>query len=227
MPYPLSSIGIEMPDDFPTQPYEAIHNRMSIKRDSYLDAWREFAAAWNAVAYRFLSCTEHDKAFTESVKRFGKTPPHFEWYIQQRELFGFFVTGFSCIESFCYALFAIGAILEPTKFPFVTPKEKKEVSWKKTINNYEGAFPNEELTILLSKLEENEKFKEWRTVRNILSHRCAPGRHIYVGGYIEVTWIQNIKINEDTTSLRRKWLVNLLNKLMNAANKFTANKFKL
>lgn len=126
--HPLLTVGIEMPADFPVKPYEAIYNRLASKQDTYFDSWYEFIRAWDAVAYRFRSCAEHDEAFAESIRRAGKGPPPPERYIQDRELFCFFVSGLATVECPCYGLFAIGSILDAQSFPFVTPDDKRNVS---------------------------------------------------------------------------------------------------
>ncbi len=52
----LSTIGLPSPVDFATPYYEAINRRVSTKKDSHPAEWLQCAAAWNAVAYRFISC---------------------------------------------------------------------------------------------------------------------------------------------------------------------------
>jgi len=223
---PLSTIGIRMPQEFPTKPYDAVYSRLVNKKDSHSDSFREFVSAWNTVAYRFLSCDEHDQAFSESVKRFGKTPPPLERYVQERELYGFFVTGFSVIESFCHGMFAIGSILKPEKFPFVTPDDKRKVSPEVTADKFGKVFSGESITTALHSMRRSQDFRDWKNMRNILSHRSTPGRHGFFGGDRngEVIWGEKTPIDESTTASRFRWLVDTLDDLLEAADKFTSVK---
>jgi hypothetical protein len=45
----------------------------------------------------------------------------------KRDLYGFFVSGLSVIEGFCYALYAIAAMLRSDRFPITTDENKKNV----------------------------------------------------------------------------------------------------
>lgn len=65
--HPLSTIGCEMPPDFNVAAYEAVHSRVNANPSLNQDVWEHYAPAWNAVAYRFLSCAESDAAFTASI----------------------------------------------------------------------------------------------------------------------------------------------------------------
>jgi len=105
-----------MPPDFAAAPYRAIHARITATIPTTHLAWSHYAAGWTALAYRFRACAEHDTALTQSIRWAGAVPPPNERYVQERERFGFFVTGVSAIESLCYSLFAIGALLNLQEF---------------------------------------------------------------------------------------------------------------
>lgn len=220
----VSTVGVRLPPDFPAGPYQRISNRLSGKKDTHFGSWSEFACAWNAVAYRFLSCTEYDAAFTKSVKRFTNSPPHDEWYRQQRDLFGFFVTGVSVIESLCYGLFAVGSILTAQNFPFATSNDRKYVYPETTADKFGKVFPSEGITATLKRMIDTKDYQDLKGMRNILSHRSTPSRRFYKGGANDgdVLWGDMIPINQDTTCLRRRWLVGMLGDLLDAADSFTA-----
>jgi hypothetical protein len=38
-------------------------------------------------------------------------------YQQERDLFGFFGNAYAVFEAFCFALFAVGALIDPAHFP--------------------------------------------------------------------------------------------------------------
>ncbi|MGA3296449.1 MAG: hypothetical protein ABSD41_03255 [Candidatus Bathyarchaeia archaeon] len=223
----MSAIGIEMPQDFPIKPYENVLKRLVDENDRHPTSfWSEFASAWNAIAYRFRSCAEHDGAFTESIGRAGNSPPSPERYVQERELFCFFVTGMSTIESFCYSLFAIGSMLDAQTFPLETAEGKRDVTPKMTIDKFGTAFPCEIITSILKRLNDSQEYWDWRTMRNILSHRSTPSRQFFRGGGHDgnAVW-GGILIDENTTVSRRRWLANNLSDLLEATDTFTVGKF--
>jgi hypothetical protein len=96
----LATIGLTAPSDFPSAEYEAVHARIKEKREKYPIPWDQYAGGWNAVAYRFITCAEHDDAFTASVRAYGNSPIQPHRFDQEKELFGFFVTGQAALESF-------------------------------------------------------------------------------------------------------------------------------
>src|SRR5437763_13200806 len=117
MPKKLITVGLEMPQDFPTDPYNAVHDSINSWPNRPDVPWLEYALAWNAVAYRFQALADHCDTFTASVNRAGGAPSMSERYVQERELFNFFSNGLAAIESFFYGLYAIASMLDPAKFP--------------------------------------------------------------------------------------------------------------
>jgi len=218
----ISTIGLEMPADFPSEPYEAISARLVNMKDPFPESWSQFTSGWNAVAIRFLSCIEHDRNFTLSVIRFTNAPRQPGRYIQERELFGFFVTGLSCIDSLCYSLYFIASILNKEKFTVLENKIK--YIYPSTVKKkFEDSYKDEIITNELKKLIEDQNYKKWKNIRNILAHRSMPGRHFYSGGEYngKALWIDRIEINENTTVSRLKWLKNKITTLINATDVFT------
>src|SRR5690348_3104959 len=100
----IGTAGIAMPDDFPSAQYVAVHERFHASRvpdrqiptlglGAVEERRRWFGGAWTAVAWRFRACADHDEAFTRSVARHGNVPAMEERYLQERELFNFFMNG--------------------------------------------------------------------------------------------------------------------------------------
>ncbi len=225
---PLSTIGLVMPEDFAVEPYEAIHSRVTTKKENHPDTWAEYAGAWNAVAYRFHASADHDEAYTESIQRAGDSPPQPERYIQEKELFGFFVTGLSAVESLCYGLFAIASMLNERCFLMTTTKHKKSIGFKKTTQQFAKAFPGEDVTYALRQMRDSKEFSEWREIRNILTHRSAPGRVVYLSTKSSSRpslWKIGIQLDGGTTTSRRKWLAATISRLLKATGGFTDSRF--
>jgi len=220
---PLSTIGLVMPGDFAVVPYEAIHSRVVAKKEAYRHSWAQYASAWNALAYRFLSCATHDREFTQSIKRAGSSPPQPERYIQERALFSFFVTGLAAIESLCYGLFAIGSMLNAQNFSITTPQDMRLITPRKTARQFAAAFPKEHIAAALQQMRNAQDFRDWKEIRNILAHRSAPGRLFHEGGphHGETLWVKGIQIDENTMASRRQWLAKTVRTLLIAADVFT------
>ncbi len=228
---PLSTTGLVMPGDFAVAPYEAVHAHVSARNVNDL-AWSEYAGAWNAVAHRFRACTDHDEAFTHSIRQAGDAPIPPERYVQERELFNFFVNGLSTIESLCYGLFAIGAMVNSARFPLATPKDLKFINPEKTATTYRAAFRGGALTGALGQLVSDPQFASWKDARHILAHRSAPGRTIYMmsvgSAPVAPTPAQwkigsGVPLDASTTVSRRAWLAAAISSLLTAADSFTAH----
>jgi len=237
--HPLVTTGLIMPKDFATAPYTAVHSRVGSLIDAQPLAWPLYAGAWNAVSYRFQACADHDEAFTASVERAGGSPPSSERYVQERELFNFFVNGLATMESLCFGLFAIGSMLALPDFPIATPKDLRRITPEWTAKAYASAFPGEQITNALGQLIGEQCFIKWNEVRNVLAHRSAPGRAHFRASAVSIpsgdasaavntpsdppsTWLNGIPIDANTTSVRRAWLADTARELLEATATFTA-----
>jgi len=174
-----------------------------------------------------LSCNNHDKAFTEYIQRAGNAPPPSERYIQESNLFGFFVSGLSTIESLIYGLYAIASIIKVEEFPIATVKDLKSINPEETESKFKNEFKNLSITGFLKRLIDDKNYKEWKDIRNILAYRNSPGRHFFGGENHSgnALWINGVHINDKTTSKRFKWFVDVMINLLNEIEIFTADKF--
>ena len=70
-----NTVGIAMPDDFPTNAHNSVHDRLREYRNRNPDdpAWLECAAGWNAVARRFKTMATADEEFAQQIiaEQFG------------------------------------------------------------------------------------------------------------------------------------------------------------
>jgi hypothetical protein len=223
-----------IPSDFPRSIFNAVIERVLKGNDQKFHSPHidDFHDAWFAVGYRFFTCTEHDREFTASINRAGIDPPRLEHYIQERELFGFFISGLASLESFAYSCYALGAILDVNNFSTSNPRS---ITLKSTIDRFLRYYPGGSLTLRLDQLRNETEFKDWSDTRNILAHRLLPPRQITVTLFPpqpdlgkKVTWVNNkIQIDNSTTSSRRKWLAQALAELVSSADLFTKKYFQL
>jgi hypothetical protein len=121
-----------------------------------------------------------------------------------------------------------GPIVRADSFPMTSESDLRKLTPKWTATCYRQAFPGELLTQRLSALLSDSVWKECTLIRNIVTHRTAPGRHIQVGGPFTpfagtAHWkLPNIRaeINEHLTKGRRSWLAASLKDALDAANVF-------
>ena len=116
------TIGIDMPADFPTTEHDSVNVQLAPYQPKTPIVWGEYAGGWNAVAIRFKTAADADDRFTASIAQ-SASPAPYPRQAQEEDLFTFFVAGFASIESFAYACFALGAMLQPANFPTATPQD--------------------------------------------------------------------------------------------------------
>ncbi len=218
-----------MPMDFPVAAYQAIHLKIAPHANANNLIYAQFAGGWNAITYRYCGMDECDGLFAESISKFGTAPPAEERYRQERDLFGFFSNGFSVFEAFFYSLFAAGAFLKPSAFPITTPQDQRRISASHTLAAYDAAFKGDPVVAALKLLTNAPAYVELRDIRNVLSHRSAPGRTIHVAMGDEPApdqWkLQNIVLNDKTTSTRRNDISCILVDAMESCRQFSDRNF--
>ncbi|MDP3495482.1 MAG: hypothetical protein Q8R82_20430 [Hyphomonadaceae bacterium] len=224
---PLSTNGLVPAVDFPTGPYEAIHGIVGKMVQHAL--YEDYAAAWNAVAYRFHAAVEAGEAFEQSLKADGATPLPAQRYKQDKALAHFFADGHSTFESVFYALYAIAAFVEPTRFSLATPADRRKVSPPKTETAFVAAFPGDPILLAISALFADPAYLEWQRIRNVLTHRAAPGRMMYVGigndDAPATEWkLDNIPLDNSLIPTRRAALARALAALLGAIETFVRAK---
>lgn len=230
-PQPSSLV---LPSAFPDALFEAIATRVVQKMKNPSPELDNFGGAQNGVRYRLRACADYAAEFTESIRRVGAAPPGIERYQQERQLFGFFVSGAAVLDSFSFFLYFAAAQLQPTCFP-TQPRDITQIDVNSASGKFKNAFPGEMITSNLTNLVDDPNFKEWRKCRNILAHRAAPGRVIYasVGSNsvdLAADWridsFGKIKIDVNLTPPRLEWLLKTLAGLVEAADQFTQKHFE-
>ena len=176
----LSNNGLTTHEDFPFAPYEAIHTQVG-NRWSQEATYTHYTSAWNALAYRFNGAVDAGAGFQKSLKDFGSHPAPHQRYQQEVALFNFFSNGFAAFEALFYGLFSIGSLIDSQAFPLATPKDQLRVSPSHTADAFKRAFPNDLILTAFVSLFADPTYQRWRDMRNVLTHRAAPGRRVYVG----------------------------------------------
>jgi len=225
----ITTLGIDMPAEFPITSYETIHAIIAPPRSTD-PLYQHYAGAWNAIAIRFRAAFEYGDKFVESFKAHGAAPLPEERYDQQKVLFNFFNSGFSVFESTFYALYVFGAFLKPNDFPLTTMKNQKDVSPQSTERAYAKSFPKDPILTAFQLLFSDQEYIQWRDYRNILTHRTAPGFIIRLSAGRRppqpTIWKMNNKPFDDSITIDgKKELSRLLTNLLDASEIFVKRKF--
>ncbi|MDQ2716708.1 MAG: hypothetical protein M3Z08_17520 [Chloroflexota bacterium] len=225
--------------------------------DRYHDDWQllhrfeygHFYNAWVGVVFRLCACAIHSENFTAAFQRTWGVPQGEDVYQEDDALFGFFVKGLSVLESFYYGLYALGALIvtstqEPsippsTQFPLLThlvdpdhPRvNPRSIAPKTTHEAYVRVFSGLSITKLLGRLQEDQMYKEWSDIRNVLAHRVAfAGRTTqYQIGFLPnepplsvKPWGMDLTLNAQTTASRYMWLRETMNTALEETAAFAA-----
>lgn len=251
----IQTFNLKMPALFPAAAYDAIYDRAFSKyqrertsgkvTDDFI--WQQFLRSWAAVAYRFRASFEHSHEYIKVIEpyRYSLTAIDTETqYAQERELFNFFVSSLSTIESLYYSLYFIGAFADPTIFDYdpLKPKMLKGITPVPTSEKYEkygrkvGTPEATTLSQQLSVLISASQYTELKQVRNPLAHSIVPIRtnwvHVVESVYEGTSssssgtkWLHDIPLNLDTTATRHSWLAQRLEAIIRATDMFTLSRF--
>ena len=221
-----------MPSDFPAQLFERayLHVRASLA-GQVPPAFEHFSSAWNALSFRYLGLVAEGEDFTRSITSSEGLQSLEHRYRQERHLFGLFSNGFSAFESYFYGMFALGALIRPPDFPLATPKDQQSVSPSTTQKAYSRSFSGDPVLVAFGATFLDPAYREWREVRNVLTHRTAPGRTIFVSigsdDDLPPLWkINNIPLDGLTASTRRAQAARMLSRLLEATALFVDAQFK-
>lgn len=226
MSHELKSNGLVVPDDFPVGAYESVYRAIESKKAAHL-LYEHYAGAWTALAYRFRAAMDYGEYFVALLKKHGATPPPEERYLQERALFDLYSSGFAAFECAFYGLYTVGAFISPREFPLTTPREQQQVSPSRTKVAFARAFPGDPILAVFAALFADPQYQQWREIRNVLTHRTAPGRRIYVsiGDDDEppTEWkLNNSPLDESLASTGRRELSRLLGELLAGSATFVA-----
>jgi len=238
-----------LPLPFPTKTAEAVKNQIAAKMTNPSPELDSLLGAYNGILFRLRAAADYSEEFSRSLRRYGDAPALARRYQQERQLFGFFVSGLAALESFHYFLFFAGAELEPDSFRTLEEKALRAINRKSTTEAYGKAFPAEPITTALKQLNGNHfnepaaALHEWEIFRNTLMHRSAPGRLIYMSWRDAVRlpvfgdaspadpaaqWkirAVQVKIDANLTPLRLRWLLDTFVGLINAVDQFAQKYF--
>ena len=217
--------------DFPSKIYQRISHRIGKYTESHSSQPQKilFATSWNALEYRFRAMAEYDLDLTGSISMVGGQPNLNERYVQEKSLFGFYNSGLSCIDIFYFSVYAIGAIKNEGLFP-IRHNKLKGVKIHTVIRQFEKIASTSKLLSIMKRIKDSDELRDWKIIRNFLSHRGSPSRHGYETAersgetdlVLEPHYAADpLMLNNDTTAERRKWLSGQLAELMSELDSYT------
>jgi hypothetical protein len=233
-----TNFGFDVPDDFPITELGAFHAAVTTHKETHAVEWAEWASGCNGVLYRYVQAAAADESFTASVVAHGAAPVIDERVAQETALFAFFTAGLSSLECLAYGLCFVGAIVDPVAFALTTTPQRVWVS--SVTDAYSQRFPQEQLAKTLHAVSTDPELASFKDVRNVLTHRAAPGRAhgvtladtVFVGGggagahpgsssMKGTSWLGQ-PLDSQTTAAPRKWLAGALTEVVSAATTFAS-----
>ena len=182
---------------------------------------REIGAALNGVAYRFRAATENCAELLSLITLHSDSPPFPFRYLQERELFEFFLNGQSCIECFAYCMYFVGQRRSPSDFPISTINEAHKITFRSTAKSWVDKWNSEPLSITMSTVEKSTAWTSWSKVRNHLAHRSSPGRE-FTPNTATVREI-NVPVSAIEMLQRQEWLTESIQALVRDASALPTN----
>jgi hypothetical protein len=209
------TVGIELPPNFPLTDYNAIHQRLAPLQPRLPEPFKQYAGAWNAVAYRYRAATEAIGTLRVAL---AATDPESR-YSQELGLFGFFANAVATLDGLAYGLHAIGAMAAEASFP-LNAKALRAVTLASVARTYLEAFKDERLGPTLATMASDAIFIELSEIRNALSHRSASNRkitlasgkvppipHYWVLDYLQLrNGLENVEISDTAMARYIDWL---------------------
>jgi hypothetical protein len=222
---PLSINELIPPDDFPADQFEALYQKLGGAHGKSDEYGEYIIGALYAIPYRFKALAEYDESFRSLIRDHGTGPGQPFRYMQERDLFGFFSNAHSVFDAFCFALFAIGSLLDSANFSLATDADERNVTWSTMLRAYGKAFPTDPILSELEKIWKDTE--ELRDIRNSLTHRGVGSRAFGVSTDASTTpegtttsRLNNMLLELDTTSARRSKVACLLRLGLDATDTF-------
>ena len=202
--------------DFPAAPFHAIRARVAAAckpQPTQPPAYSHFTAAWDAVQYRFGELDAHCHDLVQHLLQ--RSEDLAQQQRRERELLDFMVSGVSMLESAAFAMFAIGGLTRPDRFPLTTPLDRRNATTGATLRLYHECFHAENLTRVLFWHYNSRDYAWWKEARNLLSQE--------IGSFERdaARWlIGGVSLDAPELTRQRKLMVTALSEILEAAAPF-------
>jgi len=162
---------LDLPDAFPSDAFAIfMEGGRSLFLPDNTDGWKEFAGASNLIGWRYRTCYAGMDAYLSSWKTLGVAVGFDELFKREQSLFMMFVSGTSCLDSCCYALYAVANHPRVLSLPF-GPNEQRQCSPKSLYRVLVSNSRGRELYTALDIMLTSKYWILWNDLRNRMTHR--------------------------------------------------------
>jgi hypothetical protein len=165
-----NTTGVNLPDEFDVATFDAVSKLLGAFGETHPSERSSFAAAWNAVGFRFRAAYDYSREFTASISQ-SVGPGGDERYRQDHCIFGFTTSALSTLECICFAAYCIGSIASPSAFPVTTAKDLRQIKPEEVARRFRAEYPQAGLTVEISEIIAAPGYTDLGELRNFLSHR--------------------------------------------------------
>ena len=214
-----------LPADYPTEQAERVYRALLVAIPAPSFPRDLIGYGLKGAAYRYRAMSEYQDEFEQSIlSRLGAAPPSDEEFLQERCLFGFFASGLASLECISFSLHAAAAHSRPTVFK-CDNRSLRSVSPESVAKALAREWPTEALAKSLGGLVADGGFRDWKELRNVLSHRMVPPRLIQLSSHSPTTssWYltkANLSTSDEPlqtiTTHRRAWIAKQIANVWNA-----------
>jgi hypothetical protein len=172
-------LKLDLPDAFPAHEYsDFMAAARAVLLPNKTEAWKEFAGASNLIGWRFRSSFEDMRTYIASWQKYGANVSFEEIYLRERALFGMFSSGVSCVESVCYASYALASHPSVLGLVFGEPEQRR--CNPSQLRNALGSHSRAKALVSdLTALTNSNEWNLWVDLRNRMTHRSNLPRIIY------------------------------------------------
>jgi hypothetical protein len=166
------------PDTYLGSLYGALDRRCAA--DPHLQpASLVFHLAKSAVSTRMKAVDEYAKKLEPLVNDPNRLSGFVKFLpIENQLLFDFFANGLAALESFCFASYYVGALIDSTQFN--GNKNPRGIDPKRAFDCFYSINPTDGFTLGLCACLNSSEFRLLAEMKNMLLHTPAPGRAVRV-----------------------------------------------
>jgi hypothetical protein len=183
----------------------------------------------NAAMIFTMTAAEADDAFQSSLNEQSSVEQRFR---EEVALFQFFTNSVSVLDSYAYALHALGNMIDAAAFP-LTGESLRTAHFRGVAKSFEEPFPADPLIVALVSTNADPRATELRDFRNFLTHRVASTRVYFrstagpnppvrweIGHLEALSGVQAVQVDRQLTGGYRSLLTGHLDLLLAAINNF-------
>jgi hypothetical protein len=172
-------LQLELPDSFPNDEFGSFVNAVRTVTEPKSDSRKEFNGASNLIGWRYRASFVYKESYIESWRKSGANVSFEQIYTREKDCFGMFVCGVSCIESAAYACYALASTESILGLPFDENIRRYRSTPKSLLEKLTKTIPEHSLTKNLKAGLESDEWRVFTTFRNTMTHRSNIPRIIY------------------------------------------------